>query len=287
MSTQETAFFIALLMLLLVILPYFVEKYTGNNPLKILKDNLPGSWFDGLLGRKNSTSGQTGKTGTTACGLFGRKGSAAGKSGFAGTSSEAGNGASNGKSSAAGNGQEGKAGAGKDGNGTQNDLMTMVSKLLNYTRRNHFQIIIPGTIAADGEKAAITVIMITRSRIIGVNCYGYGGTLQIAAGENDWTQTLNGQRHKIDSPVRKNQQKYEVLRRVQTAASLEDIPSEVIGIFTTPGVLLKGGTGSRCFTRKTVMEYLESPHVMADEKIDPKATAKKLEPYLVKEKKQK
>ena len=296
MSAQTTAFFFALLMMLMVVLPYFVEKWTGKNPFKFLTGSDTGSWFQGLLGRKTPPSsgsgkGTKGKNQTVLGDSLGilfrnRKGntSRTNASGEGETSPEAENPDGSGHSGASGRtGSEasGQAGNVKKGNGSRNDLMRMISRLLNYARKHRFQILIPGTVEVDGERASLTVILVTRSRIIGVNCYGFGGTLQIAAGENDWVQKLNGQKQTIESPIRKNQQKYSVLKKVQAAAGLEDIPSEVIGIFTTPGVELKGGTGSRCYTREAAMDYLESPHITADGGVKPKEAAKKLEPFMV------
>ncbi len=75
-------------------------------------------------------------------------------------------------------------GQGKDGekekagpvqkNSTKQELMTLISDLLSYSRRNHFYCFTPGTLEVNGEVASLSAVIVTRSAVLGFNCFGYG-----------------------------------------------------------------------------------------------------------------
>ena len=90
----------------------------------------------------------------------------------------------------------------------------------------------------------LTGILITRSRVIGINCFGFGGSVTARPGDEPWIQM------------------------------------EIVGVFTTPGVSLVSMAGMKCYTAEGVVSYLESKQIMKDCGVDPKEVGNKLNGYV-------
>ena len=168
----------------------------------------------------------------------------------------------------------------KKASGSKNDLLDTISAVLSYARRNQFVAIVPGTIAAGGQVASLAAILVTRSQIIGINCFGYGGTITADTGENDWTQNVDGRKKMIPSPSVKNAAQGAVLKAAMEEAGLTGIPMEILGVFTSPYAELRRGTRENCFTKKDMLEHLREDKYMRDLGVDPKKTAKSLDPFV-------
>ena len=63
----------------------------------------------------------------------------------------------------------------KQTNSNRNDMLDLISRLVTYARRNHFRMIVPGTLFCDGEMAVLTALIVTRCGVVGINCFGFGG----------------------------------------------------------------------------------------------------------------
>lgn len=169
-------------------------------------------------------------------------------------------------------------------NSNKNDLLNTLSSLANYTRRNRFYLIVPGTLEYGGKMANLAAIIITRRGVIGVNCFGYGGKIVAGSGKDDWTQTLNGEKTKFGSPVAKNEEQAKILKSVLDAEGLGDIEYRVIGVFTAPNVQLSGARSSHCYNRDSLREFLASDACMVSHDITPKEVGDKLGPYIKRQK---
>ena len=117
----------------------------------------------------------------------------------------------------------------KETNSNRNDLMNLISQLATYARKNHFQLIVPGTLTgSDGVTAVLTALVITRSMIIGINCFGFGGTVLAEPGESDWHQTMNGEKTVIPSPVKKNRRQLDIVLQVLSETGYMNVPVEIV-----------------------------------------------------------
>ena len=67
---------------------------------------------------------------------------------------------------------------------------------------------------------------------------------------------------------------------METDAGLENVPMEIVGVFTTPGVSLVSMAGMKCYTAEGVISYLESKQIMKDCGVDPKEVGNKLNGYV-------
>ena len=100
--------------------------------------------------------------------------------------------------------QNGQPQTGRQTNSNRNDFMDLISRLATYARKNHFRLIIPGTLSCGGTTAVLTALIITRSKVVGINCFGFGGRVIAAEREKDWTQVMNGVETTFPSPLVKN-----------------------------------------------------------------------------------
>ena len=165
-------------------------------------------------------------------------------------------------------------------NSSRQELMTAISGFLTYGRKNHFYCIVPGTLEHDGATASLAALVVTRSRVLGFNCFGYGGTVYAGSGDEEWRQVLNGEEKKIDSPVVRNRKQKEIVDAVLKECGYPDIPSEIFGVFTASGVILKDNRTTRCHTQKAMMEILKGSRFMEDKGIDPAKVGKALEVHV-------
>ena len=103
---------------------------------------------------------------------------------------------------------------GREKNSTKNDIMVLISRLLTYARRNRFYTIVPGTLTIGEQTASLAAVVVTRGCVLGVNCYGFGGSIEGKSGSADWVQTLNGERKSFPSPTVKNEEQRKILADV-------------------------------------------------------------------------
>lgn len=175
----------------------------------------------------------------------------------------------------------------KQKNSNRNDFLDLISKLTTYARKNHFRLIIPGTLSCDGTIAVLTALIITRSKVVGINCFGFGGRVVGKAGEEDWEQIMNGEQTVISSPVKKNRNQEKIVRQVLAEVGFADTDTEIIGVFTSPTVWLSDTAGTNCYPKDKAMEYLKSDSFLADKGVDPQQIEAALEPRIVRAKDQK
>ena len=203
--------------------------------------------------------------------LFGKRGS---KGLFGTRNKETGDGAS----------QAGKPQAGKQANSNRNDFMDLISRLATYARRNHFRLIIPGTLSCGGSIAVLTALVITKSRVVGINCFGFGGRVIAAEGDRDWEQIMNGEESSFPSPVKKNRDQEKIVRQVLEEVGFPGTEVEIIGVFTSPSVWLSGTAGTNCYKKDDAMKYLKTDRFMTEGGLDPRRLDEALQPRIVRAK---
>ena len=162
-------------------------------------------------------------------------------------------------------------------NGSKQELLDMISSLASYARRNQFFFLSPGTVMSQGETATLAVILITPCACVGINCFGYGGTIQCERNDTDWMQTLNGEKIALPSPAKKNAAQRRILRQALESCGYGNIPVYVLGAFTNAKARLKHRTGDGFYQKKELLEHLDSDRYHADGGIRPNEVGKALE----------
>lgn len=169
----------------------------------------------------------------------------------------------------------------KQTNSSRNDLLELISRLATYARRNHFRMIVPGTLSCDGKIAVLTALILTRSGVVGINCFGFGGRVDAQAGEKDWVQLMNGERTAVPNPVKKNRNQEALVRQVLEEVGFGGADVEIVGVFTAPSVWLTNASGTNCYTAKEALKVLRGDAYTKDGGLDPKALEEALQPRIV------
>ena len=169
----------------------------------------------------------------------------------------------------------------KQTNSNRNDLLDLISRLATYARRNHFRMIVPGTLSCDGTIAILTALILTRSGVVGINCFGFGGRVDAQNGDKDWVQTMNGEENAFPNPVTKNRNQEKLVRQVLEEVGFAGADVEIVGVFTAPSVWLTNTSGTNCYTREDALKYLRGDAFLKDGGLDPKALEAALQPRIV------
>ena len=169
----------------------------------------------------------------------------------------------------------------KQTNSNRNDMLDLISRLATYARRNHFRLIVPGTLSCGGEMAVLTALIITRCGVVGINCFGFGGRVVAESGGKDWVQLMNGEQTSFPNPVTKNKNQEKLVRRVLEEVGYAGADVEVIGVFTSPSVWLSNTAGTNCYTKDEAMKVLRGDAYLRDGGLDPKALDAVLQPRII------
>ena len=262
--TQSIPLFI-IMALVLIGLPILLGRMSGKSPMEVFfgsrVNNTP-------FMRKNT--GNTSENGSESGNDGGKESNpdGGGRSGGAGRSA-----------GVQGTGKNSGKGVPEAKNSSRQELMQFISTILSYARRNHFYSIVPGTVTIGEDMAVLSAIVVTRSAVLGFNCFGYGGTIYADPGEAQWRQVLGGQERNIDSPVVRNQKQREILERVLAECGYGDLKTEVFGVFTAASANLKNSGNTHCYTVPRLRELLASDKILRDGGIDPRQVGTALGKY--------
>ncbi len=167
-------------------------------------------------------------------------------------------------------------------NSSKQEFMTSISELLTYARRHRFYSIMPGTLMHGEDVATLAVVIVTRNSVLGFNFFGYGGTLYAGSGEDPWRQVLEGEEKQIDSPAAKNRKQKEILDAVLKECGYPAVPTEIFGVFTASGTILKDHKNTHCCTQKAMMELLKANRFFENGGVNPQEVGKALASHVKK-----
>ncbi|MBQ1491801.1 MAG: hypothetical protein IIZ39_07550, partial [Blautia sp.] len=116
-------------------------------------------------------------------------------------------------------------------NSRGNELKSLVSTLLIFVRKNKLGLVYPGTVVNKEKMANLVALLVTRREVVGINCFGFGGTIKEDKGS--WKQHMNGVDNQIPNPVAGNADQYNIVRAAMDEAGMKDIPLRVMSVFTS------------------------------------------------------
>ena len=154
-------------------------------------------------------------------------------------------------------------------NSTRQELLSFISELVSYSRRNHFYSLVPGTLELEGEVTSFAAVIVSRNAVLGFNCFGYGGDLFCAKDQEKWKQQAGGKESLIESPVRKNMRQQELLEKALELCGFPDVSCQVYGVFTAPSASLKNRGGTNCYTKEEMMNLLAKNEFIKDKGVEP------------------
>ncbi|MBQ8129803.1 MAG: hypothetical protein IJ175_06100 [Clostridia bacterium] len=164
-------------------------------------------------------------------------------------------------------------------NGRSQDLSGLVSTLMIFARRTKAGLVYPGTVQHGGRMANLVAFVVTKKEVIGINCFGFGGT--ITEQEGKWNQHMNGEDREIPDPVAGNAAQHAIARAVMDESGMKDVPLRVVAVFTSHTVSVRTAHEGEVFDTRGLLEHLQ--HCMAgpEENLDPAAVSRQLNGYVV------
>lgn len=166
-------------------------------------------------------------------------------------------------------------------NGGKNEMLELLSELLTFARRHGAAVVYPGTIQVDGELTTLMALLVMRSEVIGINCYGFAGTITVGKNGDSWNQHMNGADIAIPNPVRLNQKQFLLLRKAMNAHGMENTALRIAGVFTNRDAVLAVGSGTGLMTRKELLSQLKEQAAVEEPRLEPAKTAKRLNELVV------
>ncbi|ETP72825.1 hypothetical protein UYO_1242 [Lachnospiraceae bacterium JC7] len=168
-------------------------------------------------------------------------------------------------------------------NGKPNEMMQLLSTLMIFVRRNKLGLVYPGTVDNNGNIASIMCFVVTRSRVYGINCFGYAGVINEGSGNKNWKQHINYQDISIQSPVVMDMAQYDLVRDAMDKAGMKEIPLEIKGVFTSRDAVLNNPVSRNdIMTVKGLLDHLREAIKDEEEQFDPNTVARQIK-SLVKE----
>ena len=136
-------------------------------------------------------------------------------------------------------------------NSTHNDIIQMVSDLIIFSRKNKTGLVYPGTIQFGGKTGNIAAFVVTKSKVIGLNCFGFGGRIIHDSASSEWRQQINEVTQNIPDPLKLNQEQYALARAALDANGMKDLPLEIVAVFTNSHVSIQAAQADVCTREST------------------------------------
>lgn len=165
------------------------------------------------------------------------------------------------------------------------EIMEMVAALLTFVRRHKIMMIYPGTVRFGGRTGNLVAIVVTKREVIGLNCFGYSGTITYENGK--WRQRMNGITDEIPDVLKLNREQADIVRAAMKDGGLASVPLRVLAVFTSRTVTLKDIPSEQVFTTKSLLSNLKERVSNEGSWISPEETAKKLNAYVIRMKQEK
>ena len=163
-------------------------------------------------------------------------------------------------------------------NSRSQDLKSLISTLLIFVRRNHLGLVYPGTVVWKGKTAGLLAIVVMKSEVVGLNCFGYGGT--ITQTDKGWKQHMNGADLEIPDPISGNRKQYELVRAMMDDNGMKEIPLRVLAVFTSRTLTLKTRHPREVMDTEQLIRHLKESAASQEDTLDPDETARKINAHV-------
>ena len=231
--------------LLLLMLPYLIYRYTGKSVTEWLRlsvlirkaESMADALRETLFGKKSSRKTTTAKA---------QKPASAASAGVKALAKPADRSLDNRNRS------------------VQRDYLRFLSRLLDHARKNRLFAIVPGNLNVDGQTAQLAGILVTRSRVIAVMAYAFGG--QIRCGKDGNMQVQEGGSFRpIGDPSSETLEAENLVKKAAARIGVDpDLVSGVM-VFTGEDAVLLNGCPANAKTQDTFFsEFLTSADTGGD-----------------------
>ncbi|MBR0093267.1 MAG: NERD domain-containing protein [Lachnospiraceae bacterium] len=153
-------------------------------------------------------------------------------------------------------------------NSGRHALTEFVSQLLAFSKRHKTGLVFPGTVVYGDEKASLLAIVVTKSRAIGVNCYGFTGTIRDTGGQDEWKQVSGGQTVPVPNPLAANKTQDRIVRQAFHENGLSAVPYRTIAVFTSAQADLMTKHPDDVMTKAAFIAFLKELAATEPEQMD-------------------
>ena len=160
-------------------------------------------------------------------------------------------------------------------NSRSGDLKSLVSSLMILARRFKLGLVYPGTVSWKGQVAGLLALVVTKKEVIGLNCFGFGGTITEDKKTGRWNQHMNGADREFESPLTGNARQQKLVRASMDANGMKDVPFRVVSVFTARGVTLHTNHPREVLTTDDFFLRLKE-QAAEDGPLDPEAVSRQL-----------
>ena len=171
-------------------------------------------------------------------------------------------------------------------NGGKHEMLETLSQLMTFARRHKVGIVYPGTIRVDGELTTLLAFLIMKSEVIGINCFGFAGTITAGKGEGPWNQHMNEADIAIPNPVALDKKQERLVRKALDRNGMSGIPCRVAGVFTNRHAVLAVGDGTPVRTLHDFLAELKEQAAEEREILDPVQVSKQISGLIEKKQRQ-
>lgn len=159
-------------------------------------------------------------------------------------------------------------------NGRSQDIQSLISTLLIFVRRHKLGLVYPGTVVHSGKMANLVALLVTREEVIGMNCFGFGGTITEKKGK--WNQHMNGMDQAIADPLKANQEQARIVRSMMDENGMADIRFRVVAVFTGRTVTLQTEHPSEVFDTQGLLKHLKEQVSGQANLLDPASVSRQI-----------
>ncbi|MBQ6373145.1 MAG: hypothetical protein IJJ45_01515 [Clostridia bacterium] len=159
-------------------------------------------------------------------------------------------------------------------NGRSQDIQALVSTLLIFVRRHKLGLVYPGTVEHGGKMANLVALLVTRDEVIGINCFGFGGTITERDGK--WTQHMNGADRAIPDPLEGDRQQAAIVRAAMDANGMAHIPLRVMAVFTGRTVEIRTAHPDEVCDTRRLLDHLKRCVAQSGQALDPAEVSRRL-----------
>ncbi len=138
--------------------------------------------------------------------------------------------------------------AGLQHNDGKKELLVFISETGKEAKKHGIQMIVPGTLYADGETTRYSTLLVGDFGIIGVYCLGFGGMIE-AKESGDWIQQINGEKKTFRNPLYACRKWEQAGKTAIREAGLGEVAFSSMVVFTNKAVLLNSAP-EHCFDTK-------------------------------------
>ena len=158
----------------------------------------------------------------------------------------------------------------------RNNLMRFIMDVMNLGRRKKLFTIVPGSVRCGKETADLSMLLITRVRVIGISCYPLDGTIHCQPDGKQWKRISGGKTTVIKNPVAPAQRNTKLVRQAMDQAGMGDIPYETAVVYTGRDVIFMGEKPDMVMKAAGFLEYVQTDADLTGGSIEPKELGEKL-----------